>query len=214
MRLIIFGPPGAGKGTQAKLLEERRGLTKISTGDIIRTAIKEETSVGNEVKSYVDQGELVPDQVVRKLAEQAIANKGFDDFTLDGYPRTLQQAQWLTAFLDEHDAPLNAVVSMRVPDDVIVNRLSKRRVHKETGENYHLDLKPPPDDVDPEMIVQRPDDTPETILNRLKVYRKETAPLETYYRKRNLFVVVDGVGDFDEVYQRIENALDEVASAA
>ncbi len=212
MRLIIFGPPGAGKGSQATLLEERRGLTQISTGDIIREAMANETPAGQEAKAYVERGDLVPDAVVRKLAEEAIAAEGYDDFVLDGYPRTTQQAEWLTAFLDEHDAPLDGVISLDVPDEVIVDRLSKRRVHKETGENYHLDVKPPPDDVDPDLIVQRPDDQPETIRNRLHVYRDETAPLKNYYKKRDLFVTVRGTGDFDDVYSRIKHALDALES--
>jgi adenylate kinase len=214
MRIVLFGPPGAGKGTQARLLEERRNLKQIATGDIIREAMKNETPVGKEAKSYVEKGELVPDSVVRKLAEQAIADRGFDDFVLDGYPRTTQQAEWLTEFLSENDAPLHAVPSLHVPDDVIVDRLSKRRMHKETGDTYHLDHNPPPDDVDPEMIVQREDDQPDTVRNRLQVYRDETQPLEDYYRKRDLLVVVNGVGDIEDVYGRITDALDEVGETA
>lgn len=209
MRLVIFGPPGAGKGTQASLLEDRRGLVQISTGDIIREAMKNETPVGKEAKAYVEQGELVPDEVVRKLAENAIADQHYDDFVLDGYPRTQQQADWLRSFLDEHDAPLDAVLSLTVPDEVIVRRLSRRRVHEDTGETYHLDHDPPPDDVDDAKIVQRDDDQPETVRNRLSVYREETEPLERYYEERGLLVPVNGEGSIDEVYARIEHALDE-----
>jgi len=209
MRLVIFGPPGAGKGTQATLLEKRRGLVQVSTGDIIREAMKNETPVGKEAKAYVENGELVPDEVVRKLAENAIAAQNHDDFVLDGYPRTQQQAEWLTSFLDEHDAPLDAVLSLSVPDDVIVRRLSRRRVHEDTGETYHLDHDPPPDDVDDANVVQREDDQPETVRNRLSVYREETEPLERYYEKRGLLVPVDGEGTIEEVYGRIEHALDE-----
>jgi len=214
MRLVIFGPPGAGKGTQAGLLESRRGLVQIATGDIIRSAIKNETPVGKEAKAYVEAGELVPDEVVRKLAENAIADQGFDDFVLDGYPRTTQQAEWLTAFLDENDVPLDAVVSLTVPDDVIVKRLSRRRVHAETGETYHLDHDPPPDDVDPDLIVQREDDQPDTIRNRLSVYREETEPLENYFESRDLLVTVDGTGDIHEVYDRITTVLDDRMAAS
>lgn len=214
MRLIIFGPPGAGKGTQAGLLESRRGLVQIATGDIIRSAIKNETPVGKEAKAYVEKGELVPDKVVRKLAENAIADQDYDDFVLDGYPRTTQQAEWLTEFLIENDAPLDAVVSLTVPDDVIVKRLSRRRVHAETGETYHLDHDPPPDDVDPDLIKQREDDKPETIRNRLEVYREETQPLEDYFEERGVLVTVDGVGDIEEVYERITAALDERVGAS
>jgi adenylate kinase len=213
MRLIIFGPPGAGKGTQAGLLEQRRSLVQISTGDIIREAMKNETPVGKEAKAYVEKGELVPDIVVRKLAENAVADQDYDDFVLDGYPRTTQQAEWLTEFGEENDAPIDAVLSLSVPDDVIVDRLSRRRVHSETGETYHLDHDPPPDDVDPDLIVQRDDDKPDTIRHRLSVYREETEPLQDYYAERNLLVTVNGEGDIEEVYDRIETALDERVSA-
>ncbi|MBB4089279.1 adenylate kinase [Salinibacter ruber] len=208
MRLIIFGPPGAGKGTQAGLLEERHGITQISTGDILREAMAQETELGQEAKSYIDAGELVPDALVRDLAEQAIADEGHDDFMLDGYPRTDQQAEWLTEFLASNETPLDGVLSMKVPDDVLVRRLSRRRVHEETGETYHLDHDPPPEDVDPDLIVQRSDDEPETIQNRLDVYREETAPLATYYEERDLLVPVDGTGGIEEVFGRIEEALD------
>ena len=208
MRLIIFGPPGAGKGTQAGLLEERHGITQISTGDILREAMAQETELGQKAKSYIDAGELVPDALVRDLAEQAIADEGHDDFMLDGYPRTDQQAEWLTEFLASNETPLDGVLSMKVPDDVLVRRLSRRRVHAETGETYHLDHDPPPEDVDPDLIVQRSDDEPETIQNRLDVYREETAPLATYYEERDLLVPVDGTGGIDEVFGRIEEALD------
>lgn len=208
MRLVIFGPPGAGKGTQAGLLEDRRGLVQISTGEILREAMKNETPVGKKAKEYVENGELVPDEVVRALAEKAIADENYDDFVLDGYPRTQQQAEWLTTFLQENEVSLDAVLSLDVPDDVIVERLSRRRVHRETGDTYHLDHSPPPDDVDSDLIVQRDDDQPETIRNRLSVYREETEPLEAYYEERGTLVRVSGKGSIDEVYGRIEEVLD------
>lgn len=214
MRLIIFGPPGAGKGTQARLLDERRGITQISTGDILREAMNEGTPLGKKAKSYVEAGELVPDELVRKLAEQAIAEQDYDDYLLDGYPRTRQQAEWLTEFLEEHETPLDAVIRLEVPDEVLVRRLSRRRVHAETGETYHLDHDPPPDDVDPDLIVQRSDDEPETVRNRLEVYRDETEPLAAYYEERGALVSVDGVGDIEEVFQRIEQVLDAVERPA
>ena len=214
MRLVLFGPPGAGKGTQARLLTERRGLVQIATGDIIREALKNETPLGKKAKSYVEAGELVPDSLVRDLAENAIADEGFDDFVLDGYPRTNQQAAWLTEFLGENETPLDAVISLSVPDEIIVRRLSRRRVHTETGETYHLDHDPPPDDVDPEHIVQRDDDQPETVRNRLSVYREETEPLEEYYEDRGLLVPVDGVGGIEEVYGRVEEELDDLRTPA
>ena len=227
MRLLLFGPPGAGKGTQARKLVDRYNLTQIATGNIIRAAMKNDTPVGREAKSYVEQGELVPDDVVRKLAEGAIADAGYDDFILDGYPRTLQQATWLTTFLSEHDASLQAVLSLEVDDEEIVDRLSKRRVHAETGENYHLDVNPPPADVNEELIIQRPDDQPElpervaerggpddqpeTVRNRLSVYREQTEPLKSYYKERDLLVPVDGTGSPDDVHERIADTLNTVA---
>lgn len=214
MRLIIFGPPGAGKGTQAGLLEDRRGITQISTGDILREAMDQETTLGQRAKSYIEAGELVPDKLVRKLAEQAIADEEYDDYLLDGYPRTLRQAEWLTEFLEEHDTPLDAVIRLDVPDDVLVRRLSRRRVHAETGETYHLDHDPPPNDVDPALIVQRSDDEPDTVRNRLEVYREETAPLASYYEDRGALVSVDGVGDIEEIYERIVGVLESHQRAA
>lgn len=211
MRIILFGPPGAGKGTQARRLERNRGLEQIATGDIIRTAMKNETPVGLEAKSYVEKGELVPDEVVRKLAENAIAERELDDFILDGYPRTTQQAEWLTEFEEKNEAPIHACISLQVPDDVIVDRLSKRRVHRQTGTTYHLDHNPPPEDVDADMIIQRDDDRPATVRNRLNVYREETQPLEDYYEGRGLLVRVDGTGDIKDVYQRINGVLDDLA---
>ena len=214
MRIALFGPPGAGKGTQARLLSERRVLRPLSTGVIIRQAIEAETSVGQEAKPFVDAGELVPDEVMRPLAEEAVAGEAFSDFILDGYPRTLQQAEWLTTFLNEHDAPLTVVVNLDVPDDVIVERLSKRRVHEQTGENFHLDAKPPPSDVDPSLIVQRPDDRSEAIRKRLAVYQEETAPVRAYYERRaeSAYRSIDGTGDFEDVYDRLDAVLDETAN--
>lgn len=207
MRLVFLGPPGIGKGTQAALLARRRGLTHTSTGVIIRAAIEAETPLGEEAKSYVREGRLVPDRLVRVLAETAIAEHDYDNFVLDGYPRTIVQAEWLTTFLKEHSTQLDAVIGLEVPTDVIVDRLSKRRVHKETGENYHLDFKPPPPHIDPQLIIQRKDDQPEYIRKRLEVFREETKPVEEYYRRNGLYLEVDGVGEIEEVYARIEHAL-------
>lgn len=207
MRIVFLGPPGIGKGTQAALLAKRRGLTHTSTGSVIRSVIEAGTSLGKQAEKYVQEGRLVPDELVRELAESAIAERNFDNFVLDGYPRTIVQAEWLTQFLAEHDTHLDAVISLDVPTEVIVDRLSKRRVNKQTGENYHLDFKPPPSDVDPSLIVQRKDDRPEYIRKRLQVYRSETEPVADYYRQRDLLVGIDGVGAIEDVYARIEDAL-------
>lgn len=207
MRLVFLGPPGIGKGTQAALLARRRGLTHTSTGVIIRAAIKDDTEIGREAEKYVREGRLVPDRLVREMAEFAIATQNYDNFVLDGYPRTIVQAEWLTEFLLQHDAPLDAIINLDVPTDVIVDRLSKRRVHRVTGENYHLDYKPPPEDVDADLIIQRKDDHPDYVRKRLDVYREETKPVEEYYRQKGTYLEVEGVGEIEEVYRRIEDAI-------
>ena len=212
MRIALFGPPGAGKGTQAGILVENRGLVHISTGVIIRKAMKADTAVGKKARKYVQAGQLVPDEIVQELAEDAIQEAELDDFVLDGFPRTVTQAKGLTAFLDKRDVALDAVLSLHVSEDVIVDRLSKRRVNKETGENYHLDNRPPPDDVPDEMIVQRRDDKPEAVKKRLEVYRLQTEPVEKYYEERGELFPINAEGSVEEVAGRIEQALEDVAA--
>ena len=213
MRIILFGPPGAGKGTQAARLVEEHDLLHISTGNLLRAARSAGTPVGNEAKKYMDAGELVPGRIVRQLAEEAMAAQDYDGFVLDGYPRTVEQAEWLTAFEEDNDAPLDAVISLSVPDEVIVERLSRRRSHRETGEIYHLDFNPPPEELAPDLLVHRRDDKPEAIRNRLRVYYAETQPVEEYYRPRDAFYEVDGTGTPDDIFQTIERILGEARAA-
>ncbi|MDQ7041885.1 MAG: adenylate kinase [Rhodothermus sp.] len=207
MRLVFMGPPGAGKGTQAKRLATAYGLRHISTGDLIRAAIQNETPLGKKAQPYLEAGQLVPDELVWELARAALAERHYDHFVLDGFPRTVQQAEWLDALLRQVGRPLQVVLNLIVPDELIIERLSRRRVHKITGENYHLDFNPPPPDVDPSLIIQRPDDHPAAIRKRLEVYRTTHAPLEQYYRACGLLVDVDGVGSMDEVSARIQAVL-------
>jgi adenylate kinase len=213
MRIVLFGPPGVGKGSQASLLQERLDLRHISTGIILRRAIRSGTPVGRAAEEYVTSGRLVPGRIVRALAEEAITEAGYDDFVLDGYPRTIEQAEWLRDFLAGRDFPLHGVISLQVPDQVIVDRLSKRRIDPVTGENYHLDFRPPPEDLPADRIVQREDDRPDAILKRLSVYRDQTAPVEGWYRERGELREVDGVGPFEEVHTRIGAVLHALASA-
>jgi adenylate kinase len=213
MRIVLFGPPGAGKGTQASRLVSEYGLTHISTGAIIRDAMKSESELGQKARGYVETGKLVPDELVRALAEEAIEAQGFDGYILDGYPRTIQQAQWLSQFLDARDARLNAVISVQVEPEAIVERLSQRRVNKHTGENYHLEFNPPPEHVPAEDIIQRADDEPESIRKRLEVYAHETRPVEEFYRQRGNLREIDGYGSIDDVFRRIQAVLAEVEAA-
>lgn len=207
MRLVLFGPPGAGKGTQARRLTERFDLQQVSTGDLFRAALRDETPVGLEAKRFLDEGKLVPDAVVNKMVEGALDTLGHDDFILDGFPRTVEQARWLLGYLDEVGAPLDAVLSLKVEPELIVQRLSRRRTDRATGEIYHLDFNPPPADVPEERLLHRSDDQPDAIRTRLKVYEDQTRPLEAIFREEAPFHEIDGVGEIDEVHDRILDAL-------
>jgi len=208
MRLVLFGPPGAGKGTQAHFLVQRYGIKQISTGDLFRAALKNETPVGLEARGFMDRGELVPDRVVNRMVEEALDAIDRDDFVLDGFPRTIPQAEWLLGYLKENDDPLDAVLSLQVDHDLIVQRLSRRRTDSETGTIYHLDFNPPPDDVPEERLIHRDDDRPEAIRNRLRVYEKQTRPLKEFFADRVPVLALDGEGSIEEVQQRIVDALE------
>ena len=210
MRLVLFGPPGAGKGTQAKRLAEHHDLVHLSTGDLFRAAIKAQTPLGMDADRYIREGRLVPDAVTNGLVAERLEEIGHAGFVLDGYPRTVPQAEWLLTHLAERDAPLDAVVSLVVPEEDIVRRLSGRRTDRETGAIYHLDFNPPPDDLPAERLQHRSDDQPEAIRTRLAVYHDETAPLEALFRGRVRYLDVDGTGDLDAVQGRISDALAEI----
>ncbi|HLA63533.1 MAG TPA: adenylate kinase [Rhodothermales bacterium] len=207
MRLVLFGPPGAGKGTQAKRLAERHGFTHLSTGDLFRAAIAAGTPLGREVDDLLKTGRLVPDDLTNGIVADRLEDMGHDQFVLDGFPRTIAQAEWLTGLLEKEGAPLDAVLSLRVPDRAIVDRLSGRRTDSETGAIYHLVSNPPPADVTGDRLVHRPDDHPEAITERLRVYHAQTAPLETFFRERVHLLEVDGEGPMEEVAARVDEAL-------
>ena len=201
-RLVFFGPPGAGKGTQARRLTSRFGFAHISTGVILRKIIRANTPLGQEAAGYINDGNLVPDRIVRILAEDAMLDANFSGFILDGYPRTLQQAKWLQEFLLSQGMSLTAVINFALSDEDVVSRLSQRRIHRLTGENFHLSNKPPPPE-EAEFMITRPDDQPETIKQRLKTYYRDTHPLVEYYRSRDLLRPIDASGAFTEVYSQI-----------
>lgn len=214
MRLVLFGPPGAGKGTQARRLTDRFGLRQISTGDLFRAALRDETPLGLEARRYMDEGKLVPDTVTNAMVGEALGGVGHDDFILDGFPRTIEQARWLLGHLDGRGRPLDAVLSLKVDHDAIVQRLSRRRTDRDTGAIYHLDFNPPPADVPADRLVHRTDDQPDAIRTRLRVYEGETRPLEDYFREHATLFEIDGMGEIEEVERRVLDALEKVENEA
>lgn len=215
MHIILLGAPGAGKGTQATLIEERYHIPIISTGNILRAAIKAESPLGKKAKVIVESGELVPDDIVIGLVKERIAQPDCKNgYLLDGFPRTVAQAEALDKLTH-----IDAVVVIAVPEDDIVKRLTGRRIHPESGRTYHVNFNPPresgKDDVTGEPLIQRADDTEETVRNRLAVYREQTAPLLTYY---NNIVTVDGTQPIEQVtssiYRSLDGLIDSTTKAA
>lgn len=211
MRIVLFGPPGSGKGTQASLLKEEYGAAHISTGDTLREAVANKTEVGLQAKAYMEKGELVPDAVVIAIAKEKLASVGEKGFLLDGFPRTIAQAEALDAALSEINKPLDAVVNLQVDDEELVKRLSGRRVCPGCGEPYHVETKVPKADGKCDKcsgdLVHRADDQPEAIRNRLKVYNDQTAPVLGYYSAKGILKNIDAVGDISEIQARIAKAL-------
>lgn len=208
MRMILVGPPGAGKGTQAARLVETFAIPHISTGDMFRAAVKAGTELGQRLDEYMKAGELVPDGLVIDIVLERIQQ---DDckpgFMLDGFPRTTAQAEALDRALDEAGIQLDAVVLLEVPDELIENRVVHRRQDPETGKIYHLEHNPPQDEAVLNRLVQRKDDTAEACRARLGKYHGETAPIVPFYDARGLLKRVDGVGAPDEVEARVKAAL-------
>ncbi|KIH77124.1 Adenylate kinase [Geoalkalibacter ferrihydriticus] len=208
MKLILLGPPGAGKGTQAKMLTERFGIPQISTGDILRAAVAAGTDMGLKAKAFMDQGGLVPDEVVIGIVGDRLQESDCDPgFILDGFPRTVPQADALGEVLSELGKDLDAVVSLTVDEEMLVERLTGRRTCSACGKGFHVRFDPPGTagicDVCGGSLVQRDDDREETIRRRLKVYREQTAPLIGYYRDKGLLQEVDGMAGIDEVQGQI-----------
>jgi adenylate kinase len=210
--LILLGPPGAGKGTQAALLTEDFGLPHIATGDILRAAREEGTELGLLAKSYMEKGELVPDSVVIGLIlERLDEDDARDGFLLDGFPRTTDQADALTEQLTAHERRLTAALLIEAPDDVVIKRISGRRICRKEGHVYRVDFDPPKHadrcDIDGSELEQRDDDKEETVANRLRVYHAQTEPLIAYYEELGLLRRFDGTRSPNQVHERIRATL-------
>jgi adenylate kinase len=207
MNLILIGSPGAGKGTQALAISRALGIPQISTGDLIRSAIRDQTALGLEFKAYADAGAFVPDGLVNRLVEARLAQcdcaRGF---LLDGFPRTLSQAEWLDRSLGTNGRRIDRVVLFEVDDAVILERITGRRTDPETGRIYHLTFDPPPADIMPR-LVHRADDSEAVLTRRLREHHEKTAPLVPYYDRLGLVCRVNGVGPVAEVNRRVLAAL-------
>lgn len=212
MNIMLFGAPGAGKGTQAKFLIEKYGIPQISTGDILRAAIKEKTAMGMEAKKYMDEGKLVPDSTIIGIIKDRLSEEDCKKgFILDGFPRTIAQAEALEELMKEMNISLDKVISLNVPDELIVGRVTGRKVCPACGASFHVEFNPPKKDgvcdyCDGELITRK-DDNEETVTKRLNEYHTQTAPLFDFYKNRNLLVEIDGTKDVKDVTVDIFNIL-------
>ncbi len=208
MRVILFGSPGSGKGTQATLLADFLGVRKISLGDILRGEVKKDSSLGQEVKSYMERGALVPDELVSRVIEENVDSSGF---LLDGYPRNLDQAKRLDEILSKKNSNIDKVVYLDIDQQTIVDRLSKRRVCKSCGTNYHLVSLPSKKegicDKCEGQLTQRKDDDPQVIKKRWSVFTDEVNKILEFYQDKSMLVKVDGRGDIKEIFERIKQEL-------
>ena len=215
MRIMLIGPPGGGKGTQAKFIEDSLSIPQISTGDMLRENVKNGTPLGKEAKEFMNKGELVPDNVIlnmmkKRLLEDDCAN----GYILDGFPRTIPQAEGLTSLLSDIDQELDLVVLLDLKDDIIVQRMGGRRVHPDSGRVYHIEYNPPKvdnkDDITGEDLIIRPDDQEATVRTRLNVYHEQTAPLISYYDEKSILNKINAEGNIETIKTRVKEVIDNV----
>jgi adenylate kinase len=208
MNIILLGPPGAGKGTQAKRLIDRYGIPQISTGDMLRAAVAEKTPLGMEAKKYMDAGQLVPDSVVVGLVKERIQKDDCKNgYMLDGFPRNVSQAETLDKMLSELGQKIDHVICIEVPEEELIQRLTGRRTCRQCGAGYHIMFDPPKKegvcDKCGGELYQRDDDNVQTVTSRLKVYKEQTEPLIAYYEKQGKLRRINGLGSIDEIFNRI-----------
>ena len=208
MKILLIGPPGGGKGTQAKKLMLKFDIPQISTGDMLREHVEKMTSLGVKAKKFMDNGELVTDSIILDMMKERLAQSDCTNgYILDGFPRTIPQAEGLDILLEELNSPLDKAVVIDVDDNSIVERMGGRRVHPSSGRVYHIKFNPPKDkdkdDITGEPLIIRQDDKKETVLKRLEIYHEITSPLIKYYTKKNILTTINGVNSIDGVYDDI-----------
>ena len=215
MKIVLLGPPGAGKGTQAEIICKNFSIPHISTGDMLREAIAKETALGKQAKEIMDAGNLVPDEVIINLVKERIKQEDCKNgYLFDSFPRTIPQAD----ALDNQEIFLDVVLELTLEDELIINRMSGRRIHQSSGRSYHIEFNPPKnegiDDETGETLIQRDDDKPDTVKNRLEVYWEQTNPLIVYYRSKSIqtdlkYIEIDGSKTMENVSLEIKEALEE-----
>ena len=214
MHIILLGPPGSGKGTQAQNITSEYGYIKLSTGDMLRAASSSGSKIGLELKAVINGGNLVSDEIVVGIVEERIfQNDCAVGYMLDGFPRNKEQAKKLDAMLVGQNQKIDIVLRLLLKDEVVVRRIAGRRFHVESGRSYHVEFNPPEitgkDDLTGEPLIQRADDNEEVVQSRLNIYHEQTEPLVKYYEKKGVLVSIDGLGTPDEVFAKIKTALDQ-----
>ncbi|MCH2280862.1 MAG: adenylate kinase [SAR324 cluster bacterium] len=215
IHIILLGPPGCGKGTQAQKLIREFGFVQLSTGDMLRAAISKGTEIGMQAKSIIDKGELVSDEIVIGIVRDRIFSTECEcGYMLDGFPRTLAQAEKLDQILSDRNQKIDVVFRLCVPDDMAIRRIAGRRFHITSGRSYNIEFNPPKiegrDDITGEKLVQREDDKEEIVQSRLNTYHELTEPLVRYYQKQGILKAIDGTGSPENIYAEIKQTLNEV----
>ena len=215
IHIILLGPPGCGKGTQAQKLIREFGFVQLSTGDMLRAAISKGTEIGMQAKSIIDKGELVSDEIVIGIVRDRIFSTECEcGYMLDGFPRTLAQAEKLDQILSDRNQKIDIVLRLCVPDDTAIRRIAGRRFHITSGRSYNIDFNPPKiegrDDITGEKLVQREDDKEEIVQSRLNTYHELTEPLVRYYQKQGILKAIEGTGSPENIYAEIKQTLNEV----